>query len=100
VLVYIGDARALRQSAAQWAARVLETRQRGALGMSLQSATPLPECLQLLDGEIARVGERRVQHGRGVAVAQEEVVPLLPVGIGRIVTENSEVEGGKDLCHS
>ena len=65
--------------------------------VTLQTAVDLAEGHQLFGLEVPRLGERRVQHGAGVGLAEHEAVARLPRRVGGTVAQGVEVEGRQDL---
>ena len=67
------------------------------VSVALEAAVQLAEAAELLLREIARLGERGVEHGTRVRLAQDEPVPVRPRGLRRPVPHDAEVERGEDL---
>ena len=65
--------------------------------VTLQAAVDLAEGHQLFGLEVARLGERRVEHWAGVGLAEHEAVAFLPRRIGGTVAHGVEVEGRQNL---
>ena len=55
--------------------------------MALQRTAELSQRGQHIGREVPRLGEHGINQGRGVTLAEEESVPLGPVGVLRIVAE-------------
>ena len=62
--------------------------------MALQLGADLAQAHQVLEREVAVVGERRVLDRRGVALAEDEAVALGPVRVLGVVPEDPVVERG------
>ena len=66
--------------------------------MPLQAAAELAQRRQLFAWEIARMGERRVQHRRGMAFGQHEPVALRVARVRRVVAHHAaEIQRAHDL---
>ena len=67
--------------------------------MPLQTAVQLAQRAQLLFGDIADFGQRGVQHGRGMALRQDETVALGALRVVLVIVHDAaEVEAGDDIC--
>ena len=66
-------------------------------GVALELAAELAERHQVFDREVAGLGQRPVDHRRGVALADDEAVAVGPEGVLRVVAHDAEVERGGDL---
>ncbi len=90
----LGDCGAQRHgvSLSQRTRRILDTAQHVHLGMSRRDAAPLPQVLQILDGEIS--GERQcgIEHRRHVSRIQEEAVAERMVHAGGVVVQKLGIE--------
>ena len=67
------------------------------LAVPLEAALQLSEGHQLLDGEVAALGEDGVEDRRGVALAEDEAVAVRPVGALGVVAEDAKIESAEDL---
>ena len=67
------------------------------IGVSLQIASHFAQRHQILHGEKAPQRQRRIQAGRGVTLAQDEPVPILPLGIFRIHAQFLEIQIGEHV---
>jgi hypothetical protein len=65
--------------------------------MALQVRADLAQPHQVVGGEVAVLGERRIQDRRGVALGEDEAVALGPARVPGIVAEDPVVEGGDDV---
>ena len=90
-------AEAEREAHAERAGRVVHTGGAAADGVALQPRAEAAEGRELLDGEVAELGEQRVLDGRGVALAHDEAVAAGPVGAVGVVIHDAAVERGHDL---
>ena len=89
------DPDAHRQALAERAGGDLDPGGAAHVRMPLELGPDLPQPHQVLEREVAVLGERRVLDGRRVALAEHEPVAGRPFGVVGIVTEHSVVE----RCH-
>src|SRR5207244_13431021 len=66
-------------------------------GVSLELTAEFPESHEVFDREVARLRHRRVDHRRGVALADDETVPIGPGRVLRVVPHYAEVKRGRDI---
>src|SRR5205085_1564814 len=71
--------------------------QRLHVGMALQARVDLVERLELLDGEVAALGQHGVEGDGGVTFGEDEAVALGPVGALGVDAHDLEVEGHEDV---
>ena len=81
-----------REPLALRARRVLDAGRGPQLRMALEAAVQLAERQQLVDGEESAFRQGRVPDRAGVALAEDESVPIGPGRILRIDAEDVEVE--------
>ena len=87
-----------RQPHAQRAAAHLDARRGAAHDVALQLGAEAAEAGQQRGVEVAGLGQRGVEHGRRVALAQHEAVAVGPIGPGGVVAQHAaEVERRQDL---
>jgi hypothetical protein len=66
--------------------------------MGLEETAELVEALEEALGKVASEGESRVEARRGMALGEDEPVPIGLGGVGGIdIPHDSEVEGDEDL---
>ena len=65
--------------------------------MALKDAVQLTEVLQLLPGEEALVSQHGVESRGGMALGENEAVPILPVGIGGVHVHGIVIQAGQHL---
>ena len=67
------------------------------VGVPLQIASHFAQRHQILHGEKAPQRQRRIQAGRCVAFAQDEPIPILPLGIFRVHAQFLEIQIGEHV---
>jgi len=67
------------------------------VGVALQGGVDVAQGGQRIHGEIAPVGQRGIQAGGGVALGENEAVPLLPAGVLRVDPHLFEIEVGEHV---
>src|SRR5216117_354581 len=88
-----------RQALAERARRRLDAGQGGPVGMALEPRAELAERDELGFVEVARPRHDRVERGDGVALGEDDAVPIGPVGALRVVAQPTEVERREDIDH-
>ncbi len=86
-----------REALAERAGRDLDAGGAVHVGVALELGADLAQAHQVLEREVAVVGERRVLDRRRVALAEDEAVALGPVGVLRVVAQDPVVERGDDV---
>ncbi|GBD15081.1 hypothetical protein HRbin25_00972 [bacterium HR25] len=81
----------------QGAGRHLHPRRHPHDGVPLQAAPQPTEGEELVHREVAGLGQDGVVGGGGVPLAEDEPVPLRPLGVLRVVAQDVEVEGDEDV---
>jgi len=66
--------------------------------VALEIAVDLTQGLQILNREKAAVCQCSIQAGGGVALAENEAIPILPLGIFRINVHFLKIQVSKNLC--
>ena len=92
-----GHADAGGEPLAERAGRHLQPRQRVHVGVALQAGVGGVERLQLVDREVAAHGENGVEGDRGVPLAEDEAIPLRPIGLAGVDAHLIEVEGHQEI---
>ena len=92
------DARGNREPLAKRSGRDLDTGKLLGIGVTLQTAVQLAQREQFVFGNIAELGERGVEHGRRMALRENEVIAfgMLRIGFG-IVHHAAKIERGDDV---
>jgi len=89
-----GHADAVGEALAERAGGGLDTGRVAVLGVAWGHAAVLAEVLELLEGEIvAGQVEQGIEEHGAVAGAEDEAVPVVPVGVGRVVAQMPAPEG-------
>src|SRR6266571_62770 len=88
-----------RQALAERARRCLDPGQRAPVGMTLEWRAELAERDELRLGEEARPRHDRVERGDGVALGEDDTVPVGPVGALGVVAQPAEVERRENVDH-
>ena len=91
------DAEAHREALAERAGGDLDAGGLVHVRVALEVRADLAQAHQVLEREVAVVGERGVLDRRGVALAEHEAVALGPLRVARIVAQDAVVERGEDV---
>ena len=92
------DARGNREPLAKRSGRDLDTGKLLGIGVALQTAVQLAQRKQFVFGNITKLGKRGVEHGRRMALRENEVIAfgMLRIGFG-IVHHAAKIERGDDV---
>jgi hypothetical protein len=89
-----------RQPLPQRAGRGFDAGETAHVGVSLERRAELPQCLQVVNGEVPGLGQGGVEARGPVALGQDETIPIGVAGLGGVVAKNaSEEQDGQDLDH-